>query len=195
MIVGHYATALVATEKAPRAPFWWLLIASNITDFAMLLLVTLGIEKMEPFSMFEATLSNLQTDMTYTHDILPSLGWTVGVGLLAFAIWRDVPTAIWSGILVAFHEVCDLVSGFYHYIYTPESQRVGLALYTNAPELALVIEAALGVACVWWFARSRASAGTPVSPWGKRWLYGIVIVGPLSQLGITRVPMSELLGM
>ncbi len=195
MIVGHYATALVATEKAPRAPFWWLLVASNLPDFVWFVLMLLGIEKMEPTSMFEATLSNLQIDMTYSHDLLPLLGWAVGTGLFAFVIWRDVPTAIWSAILVAFHEVCDLVSGFYHYVYTPESQRIGLGLYTNAPELALAIEVALGVACVWWFVRSRASRGAPVSSWGKRWLYGLVIVGPLSQLGTTRTPMSELLGM
>jgi hypothetical protein len=195
MIVGHYATALVATEKAPRAPFWWLLIASNIADFVMLLLVVVGIEKMEPSSMFEATLSNLRVDMTYSHDVLPALGWTVGVGLLAFVIWRDVPTAIWSAILVAFHEVCDLVSGFHHYIYGPETTRVGLALYTNAPELALAIEVALGVACVWWFARSRSGRGMPVSSWGKRWLYGIVILGPLAQLGTARTSLSDLLQM
>jgi len=195
MIVGHYATALVATEKAPRAPFWWLLIASNLADFVMLVLVVVGIESMEPSSMFDATLENLRVDMTYSHDILPALGWTVGVGAFAFVIWRDMPTAIWSAILVAFHEVCDLVSGFDHYIFTEESPRLGLALYTNAPELALAIEAALGIACVWWFTRSRAQRSAPISSWGKRWLYALVILGPLAQLPNARTSMSELLGM
>ncbi|MEM7139366.1 MAG: hypothetical protein AAF500_22540 [Myxococcota bacterium] len=195
MIVGHYATALVATEKAPRAPFWWLLLASNIADFVMMLLVVVGIESMEPSSMFEATLENLRTDMRYTHDLLPVMGWTMGIGALAFAVWRDAATAIWSALLVAFHEACDLVSGFHHYVFTPDSPRVGLALYTNAPELALVIEAALGVGCVWWFARSRKTRGSPVSPWGKRWLYGLVIFGPLAQLANARTSMSEMLGM
>jgi hypothetical protein len=35
----------------------------------------------------------------------------------------------------------------------------------------------------------------PVSSWGKRWLYGIVIVGPLAQLGTARTPLSDLLQM
>lgn len=194
MIVGHFATALVATEKAPKAPFWWLLVASNIADFAMVVLVALGVESMVPFSMFEATLENLRVDMTYSHDLLPALAWTVGVGALGYAITRDGATAIWSAVLVAFHEVCDLVSGFYHYVFTSESPRVGLGLYTRAPEAALAIEVALGVVCVWYFVRSRDRRGRSVSPWAKRWLYALVIIGPLSQLPIARTPLSAWLG-
>ena len=128
MIVGHFATALVATEKAPKAPFWWLLVASNIADFVMVVLVAIGIETMVPSSMFEATLENLRVDMTYTHDLLPALLWTLGVGAIGYGLTRDTTTAIWSAVLVAFHEICDLVSGFYHYVFTPGSPRVGLAL-------------------------------------------------------------------
>ena len=65
----------MATQKAPRAPFWWLLIASNIVDFVMLLLVVVGVERMEPSSVFAATLSNLRVDMTYSHDLIPAFGW------------------------------------------------------------------------------------------------------------------------
>lgn len=195
MIVGHYATALVATEKAPKAPFWWFLAMSNVSDFVMLLLLVLGIERMQPSSMFDATLSNLHVDMTYSHDILPMAVWVVVFGVLGFAVWKDVSTAIWTAGLVAFHEVCDLVSGFYHYLFGPDTTRVGLALYTNAPEVALGIEAALGIACVWWFSRSRTQRNAPISTWAKRWLYGLVIFGPLSQLANTRIPLSEWLGM
>lgn len=194
MIVGHFATALVATEKAPKAPFWWLLVASNIADLVMVVLVAIGIETMVPSSMFEATLENLRVDMTYSHDLLPALLWTLGVGAIGYAFTRDTATAIWSALLVAFHEVCDLVSGFYHYVFMADTPRVGLALYTRAPEAALTIEVALGVVCVWYFVRSRDRRGMAVSTWARRWLYGLVIIGPLSQLPIARTSLSAWFG-
>ncbi len=173
MVVGHYATALVAKERDPASPLWLLLAASMILDFAMAGLVLAGVETMQPDpNASGSSLASMQIDMTYSHDLVPVAGWTLGVGLLAYALTRRRATALWAAGLVAFHEVCDLVSGFPHFVMGPGTPEVGLSLYYRAPLAAMGIELALGLACVAWFTR-RAG----ISRGKKIGLYATVVFG------------------
>jgi hypothetical protein len=173
VVVGHYAAALVAKERDPSSPLWLLLASSMILDFAMAGLVLAGLESMRPDpSAPGPALASMQIDMTYSHDLVPVLGWTLGVGLLAYALTRRRETALWAAGLVAFHEVCDLVSGFPHFVMGPGTSELGLGLYVQAPLAALGIELALGLACVAWFTRRAA-----ISRGKKVGLYAAVVFG------------------
>lgn len=194
MVLGHYATALIPHQRVPTAPFWLFLLAANLLDFAWLAFALAGPEMPAPGSMFEATFHNIRVEMPYTHD-----GFAVGVWVLVgfglgFAVTRQIAPALWCGALVIVHELCDLLSGFEHYLYD-DVFPIGLNLYGRAPELALVFEAAFGGVCVWWYLRARAAQGKPVSVATGRWLYVVFIGGALSFLPIARTPMGHWLGM
>lgn len=75
--------------------------------------------------------------MHYSHDLLPLVLWTaliVGFGRLAFSAWRP---AVTGGVLVALHELTDLIGGYPHYVWGPHSTELGTGLYQSAPYLAV----------------------------------------------------------
>ena len=85
MLAGHYATALVAKQKAPKGALFYYLIASQLPDLLWLLFHYLGLEPTGPDDVFDVSLDRLVVDMIYSHDVLPILVWTglaagVGVG-------------------------------------------------------------------------------------------------------------------
>ena len=91
---------------------------------------------------------------------------------IAFLATKCVPASLWIGALVAGHLVCDLVVGFYHFIWGTESARLGLGLYTNGPLLGLGVELLLSLVCTWWFLRgTRAPRGLQAA------LHGVMVLG------------------
>jgi hypothetical protein len=181
VIVGHYATALVAKERDPASPLWLLLAASMVLDFAMVSLVLAGVETMQPDPAAAGpALASMQIDMTFSHDLVPVLCWTLGVGLLAYAITRRRATALWAAGLVAFHEICDLVSGFPHFVMGPGTPEIGLGLYQQAPLVALGIELALGLACVAWFTSRRTLPRARTIGLFATVVFGVVALLPMA---------------
>jgi hypothetical protein len=178
MIAGHYATALVAYERDRTAPLWLFLLASMLLDFIMAALVLTGVESMRPVPVAgKPQLATFVIEMTYSHDVVPVVGWALAMAAIAFAVTRRRSTALWAAGLVAVHEVADLISGFPHFVLGPDTPRVGLGLYTSAPLLALAIELGLGLACVGWFcSRTNLSRGRRVG------LYAVVTFGTLALL-------------
>ncbi len=173
MVIGHYATALVAKKHAPSAPLWFLLIASILLDILLVAFVLSGIEVMEPGpdtgkSIFESTIINA----TYSHDLVPVLGWCALAGLAGLAITRDWRIGLWGVALVAVHEICDLISGFPHYIMGPETKEIGLGLYYTSPLSALAIELILGLVCVWWFVKDKQLPTSKIIG-----LYAVIVLG------------------
>lgn len=62
------------------------------------------------------------------------------------------------------HWLCDLVSGYGHHVFGPESHPLGTDWYHLNLPAALASEAALGVLCVFIFTRKRSfSLGTIVA--------------------------------
>lgn len=157
MVVGHYAAALIPHARQPRTPVWLFLLAANVSDFIWLVLAFAGLEAPRPASMFAASYSNLVVGMPYSHDLVPALGLALAIGVLSVLLTRSATAAGWCAALVVIHELCDFISGFEHRLLGPGTKRVGLDLYHRSPELALVLEAAFGAVCTWWFVRYRAS--------------------------------------
>ena len=79
MVVGHYATALVAKKHVPEAPLWLFLVASILLDWLLVIFVVAGIEEMKP-AADSPSFTKMIVDTTYSHDLLPVLGWVRGDG-------------------------------------------------------------------------------------------------------------------
>ena len=171
MVVGHYATALVAKKHVPEAPLWLFLIASILLDWLLVIFVIAGIEEMKP-AADSLAFTKMTVDMTYSHDLLPVLGWCVAMALAAFAITRNARIALVAGALVAVHEIFDFLAGFSHYVMGPDSMKLGLGLYHSSPLTALAIELVVGLVCVWWFVKdSQLSQGKVYG------LYAVIVLG------------------
>ena len=181
MVAGHYATALVAYERERTAPLWLLLFASIFLDLLMITLVLLGVETMAPPEGIKPSLAAMRVDMTFSHDVVPVLLWSAAIAGFAWWWTRRLAIAAWAAVLVLLHEIADFVSGFPHFVLGPGTREVGLGLYFRAPLLALAIELAVGLACVWWFC-SRTDL-----PRGRRIaLYALVIGGVAAMLPLAR---------
>lgn len=179
MIAGHFATALIPYEllrKKKPAPFWLLLLASQFLDFLMLFLVLFGLEKLEPTNFFDTAFALTHSEMLISHDILPLIGWTILFGLAVLLFTKRWDLTIWCMILVAFHEVLDLIVGFEHFILGPETKSLGLNLYNKAPITGLIIEAILCIGIIYWLSRKRAQDNHPISGRLKWGLY-LTLVG------------------
>lgn len=157
MVVGHYASALVAKERDPATPLWLFLGAAMLLDFVMSALVLAGIEKMNPDpARMGSVLERAVVDMTFSHDLVPVAIWTVLAALFAYAVTNRIVAAFWVGALVIVHELSDFASGFGHFVFGPDSRAVGLGLYSSEPLLALLIELTFAVACVAWYTSRTA---------------------------------------
>lgn len=123
----------------------------------MFTLVGLGIEKMEhPPGMEEPTMSSAIVDMTYSHDLVPQFFWVTLVAALAYGFTRSGKMLVVAVLLTLGHWLGDLVSGYGHFVYGPASTALGTDWYHQNFVAALVFEAVLGAACVYWFVRDRS---------------------------------------
>ncbi|MGI9284961.1 MAG: hypothetical protein ACR2P1_06200 [Pseudomonadales bacterium] len=156
MITGHLATTLVAKRETPHAPWWLLIVAAFLIDIAMFTLVGLGIEQMEPAPNADGpTMSSAIVEMTYSHDLLPQLFWISLSGVLAYVFTRNGKIVIIAMLLTLGHWLGDLISGYGHFVFGPESAALGTDWYHKNLLAALVFEAVLGAACVYWFVRNQ----------------------------------------
>ncbi len=193
MIVGHYAAALIPRAGRVPAPFWLFLLCANVPEFLWLIFALLGLESPSPGSILDASFSNLVVSMHYSHNFLPAFlqaGATAGVVLIVF---RNVRVALWCAALVVVHVLCDYVVGFEHQFAGPDSWPVAMNLYGRAPYVAILIELAFSLACVYYFAQRRRSEGRPLDRRVQAWLYGVFAVGVLAWLPAARMPLRDLL--
>lgn len=172
MVVGHYAVGLAAHKEYPELPLWVCLVTAMWLDFVMGVLLVLGIEHMTAHHPHDPKLYAMSIDMTFSHDLLPVLGWTGLAALAGYGITRTWQGAAVLAALVISHEVLDMLGGFYHYIFGPDTMRIGLGLYETTPLAALAIELLICLACVYWFLRN-SNAGLLRSAG----LYAVMVAG------------------
>ena len=195
MIVGHYAAALVPYSKLEKRPLWLLLVCANIPEFLWLLLALLGIEPVSPPSLLDATFPNLQVAMIYSHNLLPGILQGVIVFGLVQLIYRDRALALWCGALTVVHVLCDLVVGFTHELLGPDSPVVSLNTYGHAPHLAILIELAFALACIFYFQRSEQRQGHPIPRKRLVALYAVFSIGILMWMPAASMSLRQMLQM
>ena len=129
--------------------------------------VALGIETMEPTGADGPSLATNVTRMTFSHDLVPQIGWTLLAGAIAFAVTRRRLLALIAMALSLDHWLGDLIAGYGHQAFGPDSHPIGTDWYHLNLPAALSFEAALGVLCVYVFTRrSSFSTGAPLGFYG-----------------------------
>lgn len=204
MVVGHFATALAAQRMVPTGHIAFYLVISQLPDLLWHAFHFLGLEPTGPDNPMAASLDNMHAQMTYSHDLLPTLGW-VAVAILAgralFGGWRP---GWMAGALIVVHALCDAVSGHPHFVFGPDSPQIGLGLYGSAPYIALAIEAVFTLAVMAWVARADATVGVRRGRstrlvWAAVFGGGILMLLPTADLSILELtgvaPIEALSGM
>jgi hypothetical protein len=195
LIVGHYAAALLPYSRLRRsgAPFWLLLLCANIPEFLWLALALAGVEAPTPPSMLDATFQNLKVDMIFSHNLVPGLIQAAVTGLAVLAVYRRRDLALWGAFLVIFHVLCDYVVGFEHQVLGKDSPVVSLDSYARFPHLAIFIELAFSVGCVFLYHRSEARQGRVIPARRQLLLYAVFILGVSVWLPTATLPLRAVL--
>lgn len=159
MLAGHFATALVAKQHAPRGSIAFYAVASQVPDLLWHGFHFTGLETTPAVNPMLVSLDAGAPPMHLSHDLVPLVAWiglTILAGRLAFGSWK--PGWV-GGLLVVLHELTDLVSGFPHYLWGPDSLEVGTGLYNTAPYVAVAIEAVFTLAVLAWVTRTELARG------------------------------------
>ena len=150
MLAGHFATAIAARQHAPGGSIAFYAVASQLPDLLWHAFHFVGLEPTPAANPMVISVDGGAPPMHYSHDLLPLVAWvglTVLFGRLAFGAWRP---GLVGGGLVLVHELTDLVSGYPHYLWGPDSLEVGWGLYLSAPYVAVAIELVFTVGVLAW---------------------------------------------
>lgn len=184
MIAGHFTTALVAKRYHTSGSILFFLIASQLLDILWLIFHYLGWEVTEPNNFMHVALNSLQVEMTYSHDVIPVLGWTVLTILFGRLVFKNWRTGLIGGFLVFFHAIIDYIGAYSHHVFGPHTPNVTTRLYYNAPNLAVLIELLFLVAMMFWVVRLDKKAG--VKRGRGTWIVWILIfIGGTALLFLT----------
>lgn len=193
MIAGHYAAALLPAAHRVRAPFWLLLLASQIPEFFWLLLALAGIEPTLPASLLDATFENINVDMRFSHNLVPALLQAVVTGAMVLTFWRNTSAAVWCAVLVVVHVLCDYLVGFSHQVMWYASPEIGLNSYRTMPYVAIFMELGFALACIAYFQYRRQDLGFTRAKWIT--IYAAFTLGILVWMPAARVPLRSWLGL
>jgi hypothetical protein len=195
MVLGHYASAFLVRPHLPTAPFWLLLVSSNLAEFFWLVLALFGVEPTKPASILDATFNNLDVHMTFSHNLVPNLILGAGVFLLVQIIWRNLKLALACAFLTCLHVWSDFIVGFQHELMGETSLKIGLNSYGRFPYAAIMIEWAFALICLTYFMLAEKSKGRPVPKKRLVLLYSAFSIGILAWLPNAYTPLRQLLGM
>ena len=193
MLVGHYATALVAYQKFPKGTLLFFLIASQLQDFLWFIFHYLGLERTNPSDVFDTTLSNMAVNMLYSHDLVPLSFWLLIIFFVGKLIFKETRIGLVGVALVLGHFVLDFFSGHPHHVFGSETNNVGLGLYATNVFLAIGIEAITSVAILWYFFNQESKNGLERSFKNKASIIGLFVFGIVFMLSIATTSFRELL--
>lgn len=110
MFIGHYAVALGAKKAAPTLKLGTLFLAAQFLDVLWPIFLLLGIEhaRIDPgntaFTPFDFY------DYPISHSLLTSIGWSVLIGGIYFAVRRNWRGTLVIGLAVFSHWLLDFFS-------------------------------------------------------------------------------------
>lgn len=193
MLVGHYATALVAYQKFPKGTLLYFLIASQLQDLLWFAFHYLNLEPTGPSDVLNTTLSNMAVNMLYSHDLIPLTAWLLIVFIIGKLLFKSTKVGIVGSTLVLGHFVLDFFSGHPHHIFGIDSQQVGLGLYATNVFLAIGVEAITVIGILWYFFNQENKNGVIRSSKNKASIIGLFVFGIVFMLSIATTSFRELL--
>lgn len=164
MFAGHFAAGAVLKGADSRVPLWALLIGVQFVDIIAMLLVLLGVERMDIRPGFTAS-NDLDMFMPVTHSLILTPVWAaIGAGLYKlYDKTADRKALLVIAAAVACHWPLDWL------VHVPDMPvlmsrdwRLGLGLW-NMPYVTIAMETALVLAAIFIY-RRRAMAQVQNKP-------------------------------
>ena len=173
MVPAHFATALVAHGKFPEKTSYLILflVACQIQDFMWFTLHYFGLETTLPESLLDMTVSGLDVDMRFSHDIVPNIVWAALMFVIGYLVSRNWKIALTASFLTVLHVIMDLTIGYPHHINGPGTAGVGTSSFVTHPSLSFFIDMVVSVAMVYVFLNMEKKNGISRTKRNKRSLY------------------------
>ncbi len=195
MLVGHYATALVAHQKFPTGSLLYFLVISQLQDLLWALFHYVGLEVTTPTDVFDTSLQNLTVEMLYSHDLLPQVFWMAVAFILGRVLFKSNAVGAVGAAIVFGHFVLDLVSGHPHYVFGTDSINISLGLYASNAYLAVLIEAVFTAIVLIYFFAQESKNGVQRTSANKYSIIGLFIFGIVFMLSIATTSFRDRFGM
>ena len=155
MFVGHFALALGSKREAPTVSLGWFIAAVTALDLVWPVLLLAGVEKVSVVPGATAFNPLVFDYYPWSHSLLMSLVWGIGLGALAIARGISRRTASLLAALVVSHWVLDYITHAPDMPFFPgNSPRVGLGLWNSIPGT-FIVEGAMWIAGLVLYLRGR----------------------------------------
>ncbi len=191
MIVGHYATALLAHQHQSKSTLLFFLIVSQFQEFLWFILYYLGLEHTTPSDAFDATIKDMVVNMLYSHDLLPQAIWMLIIFGIGRLLYRKNSIALAGALLILGHFILDFFSGHPHHVFGEQSHAFGLGLYHTHPYLAILIEAIFSVVAMAYIFSREAKQGIRRTAQNKSTIIAVFVYGLLFLFSTATVSLRE----
>jgi hypothetical protein len=158
MLVGHFATAMIAKRVEPRISLGTAALAALLADFVAFVLLIAGVERFSPSAY-----------IPYSHGLVMLALWGAAFAGFYFLRRADARVAWIPFALVMSHWVLDAISHPPDMALAPGTgTRIGLGLWGSMPAT-LVVEGGLWIAAVWIYIHASRSKN-----WAGRYVFWVV---------------------
>lgn len=152
MFLGHFAAGVAARPLLPRVHLGALLLATQLLDVVVLLLMPWGVEGIAPGSR-PLEYGGIIAKVPVSHSLPVALVLSLVVGLAAYRHWQSQKAGIILGLLVFSHWLLDLPVHHQDMPWLPHNwgnyDLIGFGWY-QYPVPTLLLEAGLMLAAVIW---------------------------------------------
>ena len=142
MFLGHFSIGVAAKPFLPQVHIGVLLLATQLLDVMVILLIPWGIEGIAAGSK-PLDYGGIIAKVPISHSLPVTLLMSVGAGLIATRYWKSRKTGFIVGALVMSHWVLDVMVHHHDMPWLPYNwggfEHIGFAWYEN-PALALSLE-------------------------------------------------------
>jgi uncharacterized membrane protein HdeD (DUF308 family) len=159
MFIGHFAPALVAAAQPRSTRLGPMFVAAQLVDIAFATFVLGGIEAMRIVPGFTAMNPMDLYHMPYTHSLIGSVEFALGLAALIYIATRQAKAAVLIGLVVLSHWFIDLLVHTRDLTLLGDPPTLGFGLW-NYPLIAMPLEIGLITgAFVYYLRRTRPRSG------------------------------------
>lgn len=181
MFIGHFAVSFGAKKAAPSVSLGTLFLAAQFVDLLWPLLLLLGLEnaRIDPGNTVVTPLDFY--NYPFTHSLAGAALWSCALGVIYFALKRNVRNAVIIGLAVSSHWILDLLT------HRPDlplwfsgGPYLGLGLW-NSMMGTIVVEAGLyivGIALYLRCTTAKDKIGS-IGFWSLAGFLGLIYIGNL----------------
>jgi len=181
MFIGHFAVSFGAKKATPSVSLGTLVLAAQFVDLLWPLFLLLGLEnaRIDPGNTAVTPLDFY--NYPFTHSLAGALGWSCGLGLVYFALKRNVRNTVIVGLAVSSHWVLDFLT------HRPDlplwfsgGPYVGLGLW-NSMIGTVVVEVGLYIVGIALYLRSTTAKDKigSIGFWSLAGFLGLIYIGNL----------------